>query len=248
MELLKGAIARGHLLRRAGFGYTPELATSLANVPYDELVDQLVADLTAPAPKDPPGFSTYQPGAIQQLWLERMVASPLGAGEKLALFWHGHFATSNAKIKDASLMWTQYQLFRSKGAGSFEELVKGISRDVAMIRWLDGNANRKGTANENYGRELQELFTLGIGNYSDIGGPDFPLVWDLEPDFYLPGFDRSFEIVVKDDDATTSDDEIEFTESFTFDSGDARLNEDTNLVVRSPSGETTIRIRYRIVD
>jgi len=88
----------------------------------------------------------------------------------------------------------------------------------------------------------------GVGNYTDIGGPDFPLVWDLEPDFYLPGFDRSFEIIVKDDDPTTTDDEIEFTEAFTFRSDDGRVNEDTDLVVRSPSGDTTVRIRYRVVD
>ena len=64
-------------------------------------------------------------------------------------------------------MWTQYGLFRAQGAGSLRDLVLGVSRDVAMIRWLDGNANRKGHANENYARELQELFTLGIGNYTE---------------------------------------------------------------------------------
>ena len=167
MELLQGPRARGHLLRRAAFGPTPTGWAALSQTPYEELVSRLVAQLTAPAPTDPGGLDPYQPGAIQQLWLERMVSAPLGAAERLTLFWHGHFATSNTKIKDAALMWAQYQLLRAKGAGSFEALVQGISRDVAMIRWLDGNSNRKGTANENYGRELQELFTLGIGNYSE---------------------------------------------------------------------------------
>ncbi|GAB5534586.1 MAG: hypothetical protein Rubg2KO_08350 [Rubricoccaceae bacterium] len=88
----------------------------------------------------------------------------------------------------------------------------------------------------------------GVGNYTDIGGPDFPLVWDLEPDFYLPGFDRSFEIVVVDDDPTTADDEMDFTEAFTFRSDDAPVDVDTDLVLRSPSGDTTVRIRYRVVD
>ena len=87
--------------------------------------------------------------------------------EKLALFWHGHFATSNAKIQDPQLMWTQYRLFREQGAGSFADLLLAVSRDVAMIRWLDGNANRKGHPNENYAREVQELFTLGRGNYTE---------------------------------------------------------------------------------
>lgn len=88
----------------------------------------------------------------------------------------------------------------------------------------------------------------GIGNYTDVGSPDFPLVWDLDPPFYLPGFDRSLEIIVKDDDPTTTDDEIEFTETFTFRSDDAPVDVDTDLVLRSPSGETTVRIRYRVVD
>ena len=64
-------------------------------------------------------------------------------------------------------MWRQYQLFRTFGGGRFRPLVEKVSRDVAMIRWLDGNANRKGQPNENYGRELQELFTLGIGHYTE---------------------------------------------------------------------------------
>ena len=64
-------------------------------------------------------------------------------------------------------MWRQYGLFREHGAGRFRDLVERVSRDVAMIRWLDGNANRKGSPNENYARELQELFTLGIGNYTE---------------------------------------------------------------------------------
>ena len=167
MELLEGPQALGHLLRRAGFGPTPSTWKTLSALPYEDVVKRVADDLTSGLPDDPGGFSTYKPGAIQQLWLERMVSGPIGAAEKLTLFWHGHFATSNTKIKDAALMWAQYKLFRSKGAGRFEDLVRGVSRGVAMVRWLDGNSNRKGNANENYARELQELFTLGIGNYSE---------------------------------------------------------------------------------
>jgi uncharacterized protein (DUF1800 family) len=166
-ELLEGPVAIAHLLRRAGFGADPEQWSALSEKPYDEVLDQLLAGLDAPPPPDPAKFDPYQLGTIQQVWLERMVKGTHPLAEKLAMFWHGHFATSEAKIADPVLMWRQYQLFRSKGAGSFRELVLGVSRDVAMIRWLDGNSNRKGHANENYGRELQELFTLGIGNYTE---------------------------------------------------------------------------------
>lgn len=166
-ELLEGKAAVGHLLRRAGFGPRLDTWSEWAALSYEEAVERVLADLRVPRAKDPAGFDAYVPGAIQQLWLERMVRAPVGLAEKLTLFWHGHFATSDAKIEDPQLMWRQYALLRDKGAGSFRELVKGISRDVAMIRWLDGNSNRRGHANENYARELQELFTLGIGNYTE---------------------------------------------------------------------------------
>ncbi|MDJ0973730.1 MAG: DUF1800 domain-containing protein [Planctomycetota bacterium] len=167
-KLLEGPRAIGHLLRRAGFG--PDSAsweTYAGRTDYDAVVDELLAALDTKPEPDPDGFDPFVPGAIQQLWLERMVSGRNALAEKLALFWHGHFATSNTKVKDAALMWAQYKLFRGAGGGRFEDLVLGVSRDVAMIRWLDGNANRKGHANENYARELQELFTLGIGEYTE---------------------------------------------------------------------------------
>ena len=167
MEQLQGPHAVAHLLRRAGFG--PDAATwpELRKLAFDDALDLLLAGLEAPPEPEPEGFDPYHPGSTQQLWLERMRSGHAPLAEKLALFWHGHFATSAAKIVDAQLMWTQYGLFREQGAGSFRDLVLAVSRDVAMIRWLDGNANRKGHANENYARELQELFTLGIGNYTE---------------------------------------------------------------------------------
>lgn len=165
--LLEGKHAVAHLLRRAGFGPDARTWTTWAAMDYDSAVDRALAELDAPLPADPAGFDPYKLGSIQRVWLERMVAAPVGLGEKLAFFWHGHFATSNAKMGDPALMWTQYKLLRAKGAGSFRELVLGISRDVAMIRFLDGNSNRVGHANENYAREVQELFTLGIGNYTE---------------------------------------------------------------------------------
>jgi uncharacterized protein (DUF1800 family) len=166
-KLLDGDVAVGHLLRRAGFGLSPRDAEEFRTLGFRGALRRLLDELDAPGPADPAGFDPYEPGAIQQRWLDRMVQGKAPLAEKLALFWHGHFATSDAKIQEPALMWRQYLLFRSRGAGRFRPLVEAVSRDVAMIRWLDGNANRKGVANENYARELQELFTLGIGNYTE---------------------------------------------------------------------------------
>ena len=166
-EWLENQHAIAHLLRRAAFGPDAKTWSTWRDLSFDEALGRLLDGLGQPPPKDHPHYDPYLPGKIQQTWLERMRRGENPLAEKLALFWHGHFATSNAKIQDAQLMWTQYGLFREKGAGSFRDLVLGVSRDVAMIRFLDGNANRKGHANENYARELQELFTLGIGNYTE---------------------------------------------------------------------------------
>lgn len=167
-ELITGRRAMGHLLRRAGFGPDPQTWDSYAGrTDYETVVDELLAALDTQAIPDPEGLDVYVPGAIQQLWLERMVRGKNALAEKLALFWHGHFANSQTKVQDTHLMWAQYKLFRNHGGGGFQDLVLAVSRDVAMIRFLDGNSNRKGHANENYGRELQELFTLGIGNYTE---------------------------------------------------------------------------------
>ena len=85
----------------------------------------------------------------------------------MTLFWHGHIATAISKVRDASLMRQQNELFRSGALGNFRTLLREVARDPAMLRWLDGNTNRKASPNENYARELLELFTLGIGNYTE---------------------------------------------------------------------------------
>jgi uncharacterized protein (DUF1800 family) len=80
---------------------------------------------------------------------------------------HGHFATSNAKVQSLEQMAAQNALFRSHALGSFRELLHDVARDVAMLVWLDGNANRRRQPNENFARELMELFALGVGNYTE---------------------------------------------------------------------------------
>jgi uncharacterized protein (DUF1800 family) len=100
-------------------------------------------------------------------WLNRMRYSPNPFREKMTLFWHGHFATSVVKVRDSYLMWQQNEMLREHAFGNFGLMVKAISRDPAMLIWLDTRVSQKGHPNENFAREVMELFTLGIGNYTE---------------------------------------------------------------------------------
>ncbi len=96
-----------------------------------------------------------------------MLYSPQPFQERLALFWHNRFATSASKVGDPAMMHNQIELFRRKGLGNYRDLLIDVGHDPAMLIWLDGRSNRKGKPNENYGRDLMELFTLGVGNYTE---------------------------------------------------------------------------------
>ncbi len=164
----------GHLYRRAGFGASwTELQTALKEGPA-KTIDHLL--------KGGPGqdrfdketqfmadsFARVNNGQqIRALWLYRMLYSPHPLQEKLTLFWHNHFATSNAKVNNARFMLGQYELMRQHALGNFAALLQGMSGDPAMLIWLDGRDSKKGNPNENYARELMELFSLGIGHYTE---------------------------------------------------------------------------------
>ena len=100
-------------------------------------------------------------------WANRMLTSKRPLEEKLTLFWHGHFATGENKVRDYRMMLRQNQMFRRNAAGSFHDLLIGILKDPAMLVYLDNGENVKQHPNENFGRELLELFTMGVGNYSE---------------------------------------------------------------------------------
>ncbi|NBS13430.1 MAG: DUF1800 domain-containing protein [Verrucomicrobia bacterium] len=104
---------------------------------------------------------------IRGWWLDRMAHPAMAAREKLVLFLHGHFATSAEKVRNPIMLFRQNQLFREKGYGRWHELVLGVAKDPAMLLYLDGSKNRAGAPNENFARELFELFTLGVGNYTE---------------------------------------------------------------------------------
>jgi uncharacterized protein (DUF1800 family) len=105
--------------------------------------------------------------ALRQWWLQRMANGPRPLQEKLALFWHGHFATSFQKVRDAYFMWLQNETFRKHAQGNWIELLTAVSKDPAMLIWLDQAQSRREHPNENFAREVMELFALGEGHYTE---------------------------------------------------------------------------------
>ena len=101
-------------------------------------------------------------------WAERMLDTHRPLEEKLALFWHGHFATAESKVRDYRKMLLQIETFERHAAGNFRDLVIAVAQDPAMLYYLDAGVNVKGAANENFAREVMELFTMGVGNYSEM--------------------------------------------------------------------------------
>ena len=167
-----------HLHRRAAFAATwAQIERDLADGP-DAAIGRLLTgqSRTDAAPAD---FETMaatigdaaqasgSPLRLQAWWLYRMMFSPDPLTERLTLMWHNHFATSNRKVDDLSFMRQQNEIFRRHARAPFGELLVAAVRHPAMLVWLDADANRAGKPNENLGRELLELFTLGIGNYGE---------------------------------------------------------------------------------
>jgi uncharacterized protein (DUF1800 family) len=194
MDDVRSSIA--HLYRRAGFGARPEELDAAVGRGYSGTVEDLLAGLQGPDPAGDrvpvPDLSVPGPEAggsagsaavaaraavrqqqaselqaLQVWWLDRMIATSTPLREKLTLLWHGHFATGFEKVRVAALMFKQNELFRTMGAGNFESLTQAVAKDPAMMLWLDTRFSVVGKPNENFARELMELFTLGIGNYTE---------------------------------------------------------------------------------
>jgi uncharacterized protein (DUF1800 family) len=164
------------LLWRAGFGPRPGEAEELAKLGLEGAVHQLVhpgeEKLLGPAPRDAKGRPLAPADAWGHdhcWWLDRMVRTSRPLVERMTLVWHDWFATSNDGVGSQALMLQQNQLFRRHSVGSFAELLLDVTHDPAMLIWLNGTRNVKGTPNENYGREMMELFTLGAdrGAYTE---------------------------------------------------------------------------------
>ena len=111
--------------------------------------------------------SVLETNRVAYWWANRMVASPRPLQEKMALFWHGHFASNEAKVRDYRKLLGQLALFQEKGTGNFKELTIAVAQDPAMLSFLDAGVNVKGASNENFAREIMELFTMGVGHYTE---------------------------------------------------------------------------------
>ena len=163
-----------HLMRRAGFGARREELEARVARGYEATVEDLLH----------PGDDGYldkdiidryyididdsrQADSTNAWWLYRMINTRHPLEEKMTLFWHGLFATAYEKIENGRAVHSQIDMFRQHCLGNFRTLLLALSRDPAMIIWLDNNTNHKDAPNENYGRELLELFSMGVGNYTE---------------------------------------------------------------------------------
>jgi uncharacterized protein (DUF1800 family) len=177
-----------HLWNRAGFGGRPDEIDALLKLSPAAAIKQFLnyeqlhethpdwnTDITPEqfrkfTPEQRKDAAKMQSNNIEDLkcwWLRRMVETKRPLLEKMTLFWHGHFATGAEKVNSPYLMYGQNQTFRAHATGNFRELVLAVCKDPAMNRYLDGNANVKRKPNENFARELMELFTMGVGNYTE---------------------------------------------------------------------------------
>ncbi|MFN8632804.1 MAG: DUF1800 domain-containing protein [Chloroflexota bacterium] len=163
-----------HLYRRAGFGATPDELEAALTRGYEATVDLLLHPETQPDLDEDLIFRYYvdfhesrKIDSAMAHWVYRMINTHRPLEEKMTLFWHCLFATGNSKVEAPPTMLQQITTFRRFALGNFRDILVELSRDPAMIFWLDNQENTNAVHNENYGRELLELFSMGIGNYSE---------------------------------------------------------------------------------
>jgi uncharacterized protein (DUF1800 family) len=171
-----------HLLRRTMFGVKRQDAESLSSYSMNDIVTMLLTSQPLPPPPlstntndlDVPFGTTWinaptsdynggRHNSLRSWWTSQMLAQQVSIHEKMTLFWHNHFATETTDIKDARHTYRYNDLLRQNALGNFKYLTKFVTLNCAMLRYLNGNTNTAGSPNENYGRELQELFTIGKG-------------------------------------------------------------------------------------
>jgi uncharacterized protein (DUF1800 family) len=163
-----------HLMRRAGFGASPAELEALAAQGYEATVEALLHPENQPEVDEDIMFRYFPhleapaaPVQGQTNWVYHMITTQRPLEEKMVLFWHQLFATGNSKVDNPPELVQQITMFRRHGLGSYRDLLVELAKNPAMIYWLDNNGNHRGAINENWGRELMELFSMGVGNYSE---------------------------------------------------------------------------------
>jgi len=199
-----------HLLNRTGLGASPREIAAYAGLARPQAIDRLLAGTRRTAATAPPEWvrepitpprtlrnasqEERQAFLAQEIrrgfdlrawWIGEMLATPSPLTERMTLFWHNHFVSSQQKVRHARLMYEQNLLLRRHATGNFGELLHAVAKDPAMIVYLDSASNRKGSPNENFAREAMELFTLGEGHYTEQDVREAARAftgWSLDPD------------------------------------------------------------------
>ena len=207
-------ILMSHLMRRAGFGATRKELEERLNVGYEATVDDLL-DESKPNEVDYYEFLRYFPmwwkpgtmgGLGQASWVWTMINSKSPLTEKLCIFYHNIFATGVSKVDHYDEIEDMIDIFRAKGLGHYKEILLEMAKSPAMIYWLDNHENHFDSVNENWGRELLELFTMGVGNYTEDDVRECSKAftgWTLEhklPRFHMGRWDWSFKFDASDHD------------------------------------------------
>ena len=180
-----------HLLARTGFDPDAEEIARWSQYGREDAIRRLVDEAKAAAPHPAPGWLASEPlpsersklkgklrkadiardrsnlRSLSGAWMNQLVASDVPLRERMVLFWHNHFTTSNRKVRTAGMVYRQHRLFEQQALGDLRQLLHAVARDPAMLVYLDGRSSRKGAANENFARELLELFTMGEGHYNE---------------------------------------------------------------------------------
>jgi uncharacterized protein (DUF1800 family) len=218
-----------HLLNRTGFGATPAEIQSYAQLTREQALERLLATVRQQPVTSPPQWTNepfaslrrFQNASVEERqalqrerrekgielrawWLDEMRRTPSPLTEKMTLFWHNHFVSSDQKVRSPQLMYRQNALLRRHALGSFRTLLHEIARDPAMVIYLDSASNRKAQPNENFAREVMELFTLGEGHYTEQDIKEAARAftgWSIDPErgeflFRVPQHDDGYKTVL----------------------------------------------------
>ena len=230
-----------HLMRRAGFGATREELEERLTVGYEETVEELLHPEWQ-EPVDIYEFLRYyhlqwKPGTLggigQSSWVWRMVNTKAPLQEKVCLFWHQIFATGVSKVDHYDEITDMIDMFREKGMGKYRDLLLEVAKSPAMLFWLDNNENHATAVNENWGRELLELFSMGVSNYTEDDVRECSRAftgWTMSPKlprFHMGRWDWYFEY--KEDDHDNGD------KTFLGETGNFNGEDIIDIILKQPA-------------